>query len=69
MNQGEELVVQRVDFDLADPAMVPIPGAIVDHLGRYKTNDGSDGVGYGLLEVMNMGPHPQYFTAWDDVAP
>jgi hypothetical protein len=68
MNQGDDLVVQRVDFDLNDPAMVPIPGAIVDHLGRYSTNQG-DGEGWGLLEVMNMGPHPQYFTAWDDLAP
>ncbi|MDX6216665.1 MAG: hypothetical protein QOG99_2249, partial [Frankiales bacterium] len=24
--------------------------------------------GWGLLEVMTMGPHPQYFQAWDDVA-
>ncbi|MCW2668368.1 MAG: hypothetical protein JWO27_265 [Frankiales bacterium] len=67
MYHGEDLVVQRVDFDLSDPAMVPFPGAIVDHLGRYTTNQG-DGEGYGLLEVMTMGPHPQYFTAWDDVA-
>jgi hypothetical protein len=67
MYQGEELVTQRIDFDHADPAMVPIPGAIVDHLGRYSTNEG-DGKGWGLLEVMTMGPHPQYFTGWDDVA-
>jgi hypothetical protein len=67
MWHGEQLVVQRHDFDAADPAMVPVPGAIVDHLARFTTNQG-DGEGYGLLEVMTMGPHPQYFTGWDDVS-
>ena len=60
--------MQQFDFAADDPANVPIPGAIVDHLARCTTNQG-DGEGWGLLEVMNMGPHPQYFTAWDDVAP
>jgi hypothetical protein len=68
MWHGEELVVQKRDYAADDPANVPIAGAIVDHLARFTTNDASDGVGYGLLEVMTMGPHPQYFTAWDDVA-
>ncbi|MGB8650682.1 MAG: hypothetical protein WCD35_08465 [Mycobacteriales bacterium] len=67
MWHGEELVVQRHDFDSTGPDMVPIPGAIVDHLARFTTNQGDDD-GYGLLEVMTMGPHPQYFSGWDDVA-
>ncbi|MCU1593824.1 MAG: hypothetical protein JWO12_1216, partial [Frankiales bacterium] len=33
------------------------------------TTNQDDGEGWGLLEVMTMGPHPQYFQAWDDVAP
>lgn len=67
MWHGEQLVVQRRDFAGDDPANVPLVGAIVDHLASFSTNQG-DGLGYGLLEVMTMGPHPQYFTAWDDVA-
>jgi hypothetical protein len=39
----------------------------VDHVARFTTNQG-DGEGFGLLEVMTMGPHPQYFQGWDDVA-
>ena len=67
MWHGDELVVQKVAFANDDPANVPIPGAIVDHLARFSTNQGDD-EGFGLLEVMTMGPHPQYFTAWDDLA-
>jgi hypothetical protein len=67
MWHGDELVVQRHDFDSTAPEMVPIPGAIVDHVARFTTNQG-DGEGFGLLEVMTMGPHPQYFQGWDDVA-
>ena len=67
MYHGPDLVVQTRSYDNDDPANVPIVGAIVDHLARFTTNQG-DGEGYGLLEVMTMGPHPQYFTAWDDVA-
>lgn len=66
MWQGEELVVQRRDFDTADPSIVPMPGAIVDNLARFTLDTGE--VGHGLLEVMTMGPHSRYFTAWDDVA-
>ncbi len=65
MWQGESLVVQRHDFDTTGADMVPIPGAIVDNVARFNC-DGQ--TGYGLLEVMTMGPHPQYFTAWDDTA-
>ena len=68
MWHGDELVVQRHDFDSTAADMVPIPGAIVDHVARFTTNQGDD-EGFGLLEVMTMGPHPQYFTGWDDVAP
>lgn len=64
--QGPELVVQRRDFDTTDPATVPLPGAIVDNLARFTTSD--DEVGYGLFEVMTMGPHVRYFTGWDDTA-
>ncbi|MCW2544519.1 MAG: hypothetical protein JWM40_2071 [Frankiales bacterium] len=67
MWHGDELVVQRHDFDSTAPDMVPIPGAIVDHVARFTTS-ADDEVGYGLLEVMTMGPHPQYFTGWDDTA-
>lgn len=67
MWQGDKLVVQRVDIDLAGDDLVPVPGAIVDHVARFTTNR-DDEVGYGLLEVMTMGPHPQYFTGWDDLA-
>jgi hypothetical protein len=66
MWQGEELVVQRRDFDTADPSIVPVPGAIVDNLARFTRDDGQ--VGYGLFEVMTMGPHVDYFSGWDDVA-
>jgi hypothetical protein len=66
MWQGDELVVQRRDFDTADPSIVPVPGAIVDNLARFTLDDGP--VGYGLLEVMTIGPHAQYFSGWDDVA-
>ncbi len=68
MYHGEELVVQRKVFDLTDPGITPYPGAIVDNLGRFTTNQ-RDGEGWGLLEVMNIGPHPQYFKGWDDGAP
>ncbi len=65
--QGPDLVVQRKDLDTSAPEIVPIPGAIVDHVARFTTSD--DGaVGYGLCEVMTMGPHTQYFTGWDDTA-
>ncbi|MDP9101385.1 MAG: hypothetical protein M3N21_04475 [Actinomycetota bacterium] len=66
MWQGPELVVQRRDFDTEDPAIVPLPGAIVDNLCEFTTGDGE--VGYGLFEVMTMGPHPDYFAGWDDLA-
>jgi hypothetical protein len=66
MWQGEDLVVQRRDFDTTDPSIVPVPGAIVDNLARFSLDTGE--VGHGLLEVMTMGPHARYFTAWDDVA-
>ncbi len=65
---GEEVVVQRRDFDLHDPNIAAMPGSLVDNLGRFSTNQG-DGEGWGLLEVIAMGPHPQYFKAWDDLAP
>ncbi len=67
MWHGEELVVQKHDFDSTGADMVPIPGAIVDHVARFTTNL-DDEIGFGLLEVMTMGPHPQYFTGWDDLA-
>jgi hypothetical protein len=67
MYQGPELVVQRHDLDTDAADIVPIPGAIVDNLARFTTSDGR--TGYGLLEVMTMGPHAQYFTGWDDVGP
>ncbi len=66
MWQGEDLVVQRRDFDTSDPAITPVPGAIVDNLARFSLDTGE--VGHGLLEVMTMGPHARYFSAWDDVA-
>ena len=66
MYQGPELVVQRHDMSTTGPDIVPIPGAIVDNVTRFTTADGS--VGYGLFEVMTMGPHAQYFSAWDDLA-
>lgn len=66
MYQGPELVVQRHDFDTTAADIVPIPGAIVDNVARFTTSEGD--VGYGLLEVMCMGPHAQYFTGWDDLA-
>ena len=53
-------------WDTADPSIVPVPGAIVDNVARFSLDTGE--VGYGLLEVMTMGPHVRYFTAWDDVA-
>lgn len=68
MYQGEETVVQRRDFDLKTPEVGTLPGAIVDNLGRFTTNQ-DDGVGWGLLEVTLRGPHPQYFKAWNDLAP
>ena len=34
---------------------------------RASPAAGDGEVGYGLLEVMTMGPHPQYFTGWDDL--
>ena len=64
--QGPELVVQRHDISTTMPDVVPIPGAIVDNVARFTTSEGS--VGHGLFEVMTMGPHAQYFTAWDDFA-
>ncbi|GAC1610209.1 MAG: hypothetical protein NVS3B26_15760 [Mycobacteriales bacterium] len=67
MYHGPELVVQRREFTTQTPDLVPIPGAIVDNLARFTSSDGE--VGYGLFEVMTMGPHAQYFTGWDDVAP
>lgn len=66
MYQGPELVVQRHDMSTAGPDIVPIPGAIVDNVTRFTNADGA--VGYGLFEVMTMGPHAQYFTGWDDTA-
>ncbi len=66
MWQGADLVVQRRDFDTAEPGIVPLPGAIVDNVCRFTTSDGE--VGYGLFEVMVMGPHRGHFTAWDDTA-
>ena len=63
MWQGPELVVQRLDLDTDDPSIVPIPGAIVDNVARFTTNRGHEG--YGLLEVMVLGPHVQYFDGWD----
>jgi hypothetical protein len=63
MWQGPDVVVQRHDFDTDDPSIVPMPGAIIDNVARFTTSDGD--VGYGLLEVMTIGPHPQYFTGWD----
>ncbi|MDT7539150.1 MAG: hypothetical protein QOI82_2735 [Actinomycetota bacterium] len=62
MWQGEDVVVQKRDFDTDDPSIVPMPGAIIDNVARF----GFDGaVGYGLLEAMSIGPHPQYFVGWD----
>jgi hypothetical protein len=66
MYQGPELVVQRHDLDTTAADIVPIPGAIVDNVARFTTSDGQ--TGYGLFEVMTLGPHAQYFTGWDDVA-
>lgn len=66
MYQGPDLVVQRHDMPTTGPDIVPIPGAIVDNVTRFTTADGA--VGYGLFEVMTMGPHTQYFSAWDDTA-
>ncbi len=66
MYQGPDLVVQRHDMSTTGPDIVPIPGAIVDNVTRFTTADGA--VGYGLFEVMTMGPHAQYFSAWDDTA-
>ena len=63
MWHGGQAVVQRRDFDTEDPSIVPMPGAIIDNLARFTTSDGA--VGYGLLEVMSIGPHPQYFEGWD----
>lgn len=57
-----ELVVQRRDFDTEDPSIVPMAGAIIDNGARFSY--GGD-VGYGLLEAMTIGPHPQYFDGWD----
>ena len=62
MWQGEDGVVQKRDFDTDDPSIVPMPGAIIDNVARF-TFDGA--VGYGLLEAMSIGPHPQYFEGWD----
>ena len=59
-----ELTVQRRDFDTEDPSIVPMPGAIIDNVARFTT-DADEEVGYGLLEVMSIGPHPQYFPGWD----
>lgn len=67
MWHGDDLVVQSLDLDTTASDIVPIPGAIVDNVARFTSSDGE--TGFGLLEVMTMGPHPQYFTAWDDVAP
>ena len=66
MYHGPETVVQRHVFDTAAAAIVPIPGAIVDNVARFTTSEGE--TGYGLFEVMTMGPHAQYFSGWDDVA-
>ena len=63
---GEDLVVERRDFDTTSADMVPMPGAIVDNVARFTTNAGE--TGFGLFEVMTMGPHPQYFTGWNDTA-
>jgi hypothetical protein len=63
MWQGPDVVVQRHDFDTDDPSIVPMPGAIIDNVARFTTSDGD--VGYGLLEVMTIGPHPRYFDGWD----
>jgi hypothetical protein len=41
-----------------------MPGAIIDNVARFTT-DADDEVGYGLLEAMTIGPHPQYFDGWD----
>jgi hypothetical protein len=64
MWQGEDVVVQKRDFDTDDPSIVPMPGAIIDNVARFGVSD-SDEVGYGLLEAMTIGPHPQYFDGWD----
>lgn len=66
MYQGPDLVVQRHDFDTTAADIVPVPGAIVDNVARFTTSEGE--TGYGLFEVMTMGPHAQYFSAWDDLA-
>jgi hypothetical protein len=63
MWQGPDVVVQRHDFDTDDPSIVPMPGAIIDNVARFTTNEAD--VGYGLLEAMTIGPHPQYFDGWD----
>lgn len=67
MFQGHDLVVQRHDLDTTGADIVPIPGAIVDNLAGFTTSEGE--VGHGLFEVMCMGPHVQYFSGWDDLAP
>lgn len=64
MYQGPDLVVQGRSFDVADPeAVQPLPGAIVDHAARFETSEGD--VGYGLFEIMTIGPHERYFEGWD----
>ena len=66
MWQGDATVVQRRDFDTADPSIVPIPGAIVDNLVRYTASDGDEG--HGLFELMVMGPQRGMFDGWEDTA-
>jgi hypothetical protein len=64
MYQGPEPVTQHVTFDISDPeAVQPIPGAIVDHAARFTTSEGDEG--YGLFEIMTLGPHERYFEGWD----
>ena len=46
------------------PAGMQGVGAVYS-LYRLGVISDDDEVGYGLLEVMTIGPHPQYFEGWD----
>jgi hypothetical protein len=66
MYQGP-LVVEGRTWDMRDPSTQIPMFSIVENLSRFEV-DGH--VGYGLFELMCIGPHEQYgFRGWDDMAP
>ena len=65
MYQGP-LKVQGLSWDMNDPATAVPPFSIVENLSRFQAGEH---VGYGLFELMCIGPHDQYaFRGWDDMA-